>query len=52
MTTKDRDNYGIFPLRGKPLNITQLVNSKEGMDRIWDNKEISQLILMIGLKFE
>ena len=41
-----RDYYGVFPLRGKLLNVRDI-----NMKRITDNHEISSLVKIIGLKF-
>lgn len=42
-----RDRYGVFPLRGKPLNVRD-VNQKQ----IMDNKEIMALVKIFGLTFD
>lgn len=39
-----RDNYGIYPVRGRVLNVRDIASSK-----IINNKEISDLIKIIGL---
>ena len=41
-----RDHYGVFPLRGKVLNVRDI-----NMKKIMDNHEISSLVKIIGLKF-
>ena len=41
-----RDHYGVFPLRGKVLNVRDIA-----MKRIGDNNEISSLVKIMGLKF-
>lgn len=41
-----RDHYGVFPLRGKLLNVRDI-----NMKKITDNHEISSLVKIIGLKF-
>lgn len=41
----DREKYGIFPLRGKGLN---LINAKE--ERILKNKEVGSIIMAMGLQ--
>ena len=41
-----RDYYGVFPLRGKLLNVRDI-----NMKKITDNQEISSLVKIIGLKF-
>ncbi|GAB5371795.1 hypothetical protein AAMO2058_001610400 [Amorphochlora amoebiformis] len=41
-----RENYGIYPLRGKPMNIR-----KASMRKIGENTEIGHLIKIIGLEF-
>jgi DNA topoisomerase II len=42
-----RDYYGVFPLRGKLLNVRDI-----NMKKITDNQEISSLVKIIGLKFQ
>ncbi len=42
-----RDHYGVFPLRGKLLNVRDI-----NMKKITDNQEISSLVKIIGLKFQ
>ena len=41
-----RDYYGVFPLRGKLLNVRDI-----NMKKVTDNQEISSLVKIIGLKF-
>jgi Type IIA topoisomerase (DNA gyrase/topo II, topoisomerase IV), B subunit len=41
-----RDYYGVFPLRGKLLNVRDI-----DMKKITNNQEISSLAKIIGLKF-
>ena len=41
-----RDHYGVFPLRGKLLNVRDT-----DMKKITNNQEISSLVKIIGLKF-
>lgn len=41
-----RDYYGVYPLRGKPLNVRDIPISK-----IKDNDEIKNLIQILGLEF-
>ena len=40
-----RDKYGVFPLRGKFLNVREAANKQ-----IMDNPEIQNLIKIIGLR--
>lgn len=40
-----RDNYGVFPLRGKPLNVRDA-----NLEKIRQNKEIASIIKIIGLE--
>jgi len=42
-----RDRYGVFPLRGKPLNVRD-VNQKQ----IMENKEIMAVVKILGLTFD
>ena len=41
-----RDYYGVFPLRGKVLNVRDVA-----MKKVTENHEISSLVKIIGLKF-
>ena len=41
-----RDRYGVFPLRGKPLNVRDS-NQKQ----VTENEEIRNLVTILGLKF-
>mmetsp|Transcript_15374 Transcript_15374/g.31098 ORF Transcript_15374/g.31098 Transcript_15374/m.31098 type:complete len:1416 (+) Transcript_15374:116-4363(+) len=41
-----RDYYGVFPLKGKPLNVRDATHAQ-----IMKNEEISNLVEIIGLKF-
>jgi DNA topoisomerase II len=41
-----RDNYGAFPLKGKPLNVRDTL-----LKKIKDNDEIKNLIQILGLEF-
>ena len=41
-----RDYFGVFPLRGKMLNIRDIT-----LKRVSDNSEISNLVKIMGLKF-
>lgn len=41
-----RDYYGVFPLRGKVLNVRDI-----SMKKVGDNHEISSLVKIMGLKF-
>ena len=40
-----RDNFGVFPLRGKLLNVRDVT-----FKRIMENEEIKNLIKIIGLE--
>merc|ERR1719353_2672429 len=42
-----RDRYGVFPLRGKPLNVRDCTQKQ-----IMDNKEIMALVKIFGLSFD
>ena len=42
-----RDYYGVFPLRGKPLNVRDA-----NLTAVTKNEEISNLIKIMGLKFD
>uniref|UniRef100_A0A1I7XHI5 DNA topoisomerase (ATP-hydrolyzing) n=1 Tax=Heterorhabditis bacteriophora TaxID=37862 RepID=A0A1I7XHI5_HETBA len=41
-----RDCYGVFPIRGKPINVCEMSEEKA-----MKNKEISNLIRILGLRF-
>ena len=41
-----RDYFGVFPLRGKVLNVRDI-----SMKRVSDNNEISSLVKILGLKY-
>jgi len=43
---KDKDYYGIFPLKGKPLNVRDV-----SMGKIMENEEIKNIINILGLEF-
>jgi len=45
--TTGRDFYGVFPLKGKPLNVR-----KSSMKKILDNAEIKNIISALGLEFD
>lgn len=42
-----RDYYGVFPLRGKPLNVRDASNKQ-----VTENEEIKNLVTILGLKFD
>lgn len=42
-----RDNYGVFPLRGKLLNVREASNKQ-----IMENAEINALIKILGLQYK
>ena len=44
-----RDKYGVFPLRGKLLNVKEKNNGTN--KKIADNTEIKNLIKILGLQF-
>jgi DNA topoisomerase II len=43
---KDKDFYGIFPLRGKPLNVRDAT-----MKKVTENVEIKNIINILGLEY-
>ena len=45
LSKKDRDNFGVYPMRGKMLNVRD-----ESLTRVNDNKEISELKQIMGLE--
>lgn len=45
-----RDKYGVFPLRGKLLNVRDRMNTLKGKQQISDNTEITNLKKIIGLR--
>lgn len=46
MAEVGRDNYGVFPLRGKIINVL-----KNSVDKVHANKEMIALTQILGLKF-
>ncbi|KAL4703252.1 hypothetical protein ACJJTC_018017 [Scirpophaga incertulas] len=42
-----RDRYGVFPLKGKPLNVRDASHKQ-----VYENAEINNLIKIIGLKYK
>jgi DNA topoisomerase-2 len=45
-----RDKYGVFPLRGKVLNVRDRKETLKGKTQIADNEEISNLKKILGLQ--
>ena len=45
-TSEDRNEFGVYPLRGKMLNVRD-----ESITTISNNKEIKELMTIIGLKY-
>ena len=45
-SVSDPDYYGVFPLKGKPLNVRDM-----NMGKIKDNEEIKNIINILGLEF-
>ena len=45
-----RDKYGIFPLRGKLLNVRDKTDTERGREQMNNNKEITNLKQIIGLE--
>jgi len=41
-----RDNFGAYPLKGKPLNVRDV-----SMKKIKENKEITEIVQILGLEF-
>jgi DNA topoisomerase II len=50
LTVVGRDYYGIFPLKGKVLNVRELKDSIAGRDKIAENDEIENLRKILGLQ--
>jgi DNA topoisomerase-2 len=46
LSSEDRNTYGIYPLRGKLLNVRD-----ESITTVSNNKEIKELMTILGLKF-
>jgi DNA topoisomerase-2 len=46
LTVVGRDYFGVFPLKGKILNVRDVLDKK-----VMDNMEISNLVKIMGLKF-
>ena len=47
-----RDNYGVFPLKGKVLSIKHHINSAEGRKKIAENTELNNIKKIMGLESE
>lgn len=45
-----RDKYGVFPLRGKVLNVRDRKNTIKGKQQIADNEEITNIKKILGLQ--
>ena len=46
------DDFGLFPLKGKPLNTRKAVTEKNGLKNITENEEIHNVMLALGLSFD
>jgi len=46
LTVIGRDRYGVFPLKGKPLNVRDVTQRQ-----IMENKEIMNIVKILGLSF-
>lgn len=42
-----RDKYGVYPLRGKLLNVREATHKQ-----IMENKEINELVKIVGLQYK
>lgn len=47
-----RDRYGIFPLRGKVINVKDKITTAKGREQIINNEEIKNLKKILGLQTE
>ena len=48
--TKGRDTFGIFPLRGKVINVKDKITTAKGREQIINNEEIKNLKKILGLQ--
>lgn len=46
------DDFGLFPLKGKPLNTRKAISEKDGLKKILENEEIHNVMLALGLSFD
>jgi DNA topoisomerase-2 len=46
------DDFGLFPLKGKPLNTRKAVTEKNGLQNVTENEEIHNVMLALGLSFD
>ena len=44
-------DFGLFPLKGKPLNTRKAVTEKDGLKNVTENAEIHNVMLALGLRF-
>tara|TARA_B110000211_G_scaffold234793_1_gene306310 strand:+ start:1526 stop:1831 length:306 start_codon:yes stop_codon:yes gene_type:complete len=44
-----RNNYGVFPLKGKPVNVSELTDIK-GLKKLESNEEFTSIKKILGLK--
>ena len=49
---KGRDTFGIFPLRGKVINVKDKITTAKGREQIINNEEIKNLKKILGLQTE
>ena len=47
-----RDSYGVFPLRGKLINVREKTETAKGREQVLNNAEINNLKKIIGLQSE
>ncbi len=45
-----RDKYGVFPLRGKVINVKDKITTAKGRDQIINNEELKNLKKILGLQ--
>ena len=47
-----RDKYGVFPLRGKVINVKDKITTAKGREQIINNEELKNLKKILGLQTE
>jgi DNA topoisomerase-2 len=45
-----RDNYGVFPLRGKVINVREKIETKQGREQVMNNIELNHMKQILGLE--
>jgi DNA topoisomerase-2 len=45
-----RDHYGVFPLRGKVINVREKISTKQGRTQVMSNIELNNMKQILGLE--